>query len=406
MKIRSITYFDNPGQSLTEEFLGRAERFRADTIDAYRESEIELQTIRFASAPFPTYLKGLSSDQIIDYTRRLEGLLIEQGYAYLSIGPALPENPLSYGLIPELIGATEATFCSGALTVDGSGLSLAAAKACGEVIECLTPLDPDGFANLFFTALGNVSAGTPFFPAAYHSGGPPAFAVAVEGADLAVDAFGKSTSLDSARKTLIREMERVGDEISMAGKILEGRTGAEYKGIDFSLAPFPDPRLSTGAAFEKLGLDRFGEHGSLAAAAFLADTIDRADFRRTGFSGLMLPVLEDAVLAARAADGSLSLKDLLMYSAVCGTGLDTVPLPGDTSADEISAVLIDLAALSLRLDKPLTARLMPIPGKEAGDPTEFDFKFFANSRVLSLESTGLNGLLAGSEWIDIKPRGE
>ena len=90
----------------------------------------------------------------------------------------------------------------------------------------------------------------------------------------------------------------------------------------------------------------------------------------SSFSGLMLPVLEDSVLAERAAEGTLTIKDLLLYSAVCGTGLDTVPLAGDINANQISSILMDLAALSLRLDKPLTARLMPIPGKKAGDLTE------------------------------------
>ena len=120
----------------------------------------------------------------------------------------------------------------------------------------------------------------------------------------------------------------------------------------------------------------------------------------------MLPVLEDAVLASRAAEGFLSIKDLLLYSAVCGTGLDTVPLPGDIGPDQISSILLDLAALSLRLNKPLTARLMPIPGKTAGDPTEFDFEFFANSKVLAVESSGLGGVLEGDEVIDLGPRGK
>ena len=93
-----------------------------------------------------------------------------------------------------------------------------------------------------------------------------------------------------------------------------------------------------------------------------------------------------------------------MYSAVCGTGLDTVPLPGDASVEQLTAVLLDLAALALRLDKPLTARLMPIPGKVAGDLTGFDFAFFANSRVLGLEAQPLTGLLAGGESFDLQPR--
>ncbi len=404
MKIRSVTYFDNPGQPLREEFLLRAEKFHQETFSSFQDSGIEIQTIRFASGPFPVFLGDLSSDKALDYALQVEDNLKELGFAYLSLGPALPEHKKSYGLIPDLIEVTEATFCSGAMTITGAGLSLSAVRACAEIIERLTPLDPNGFANLFFAALGNVPAGSPFFPAAYHSGGPPAFAIALEGADLAVNAFANATSLEAAREDLIREMDQVGEMITRIGRALENRTGAEYQGIDFSLAPFPEPGLSTGAAFENLGVKHFGEHGSLAAAAFLADTIDRGSFQRTGFSGLMLPVLEDAILAARAAEGSLVVKDLLMYSAVCGTGLDTVPLPGDISQDQISAVLIDLASLSLRLDKPLTARLMPIPGKKAGDLTEFDFEFFANSRVLGIDSSGLGGVLAGDEIIDIRPR--
>jgi uncharacterized protein (UPF0210 family) len=129
--------------------------------------------------------------------------------------------------------------------------------------------------------------------------------------------------------------------------------------------------------------------------------LDQADFPRAGFNGLMLPLLEDSALAARAAQGVLSVKDLLLYSTVCGTGLDTIPLPGDTTQEQLYALLLDLAALSTRLDKPLTARLMPIPGKKAGDPTNFDFPYFANSRVLALEADPLGGLLAGKENFDL-----
>jgi uncharacterized protein len=89
---------------------------------------------------------------------------------------------------------------------------------------------------------------------------------------------------------------------------------------------------------------------------------------------------------------------------VCGTGLDTIPLPGDTTVDQIYAVLLDLAGLSLRLDKPLTARLMPIPGKQAGDDTGFNFEFFANSQVLALDAKPLTGLLGNAETFTIFSR--
>ena len=155
---------------------------------------------------------------------------------------------------------------------------------------------------------------------------------------------------------------------------------------------------------EKLGPVKLGLSGSLAAAAFLADTLDRGQWKRTGFNGLMLPVLEDSTLAARAASGTLTLKDLLLYSTVCGTGLDTVPLPGDASADQLAAVLVDVAALSMRLKKPLTARLMPIPGKQAGDVIHFDFDYFADGKVMALPALPLRGALAGDESFSLNSR--
>jgi uncharacterized protein (UPF0210 family) len=267
----------------------------------------------------------------------------------------------------------------------------------------LAPLDPNGFSNLYFTALGNVPPGAPFFPAAYSDGKTPHFSVAVEGADLAVKAF-QGSSIEENRQALITSIESHGAQISEVSGKLEKISGASYTGIDFSLAPFPEEHLSIGTALEALGLSGLGIHGSVAAAAFLADTIDRANFPRTGFSGLMLPVLEDALLAKRAAEGLIGVKDLLLYSTVCGTGLDTIPLPGDMTAEQISAVLLDLAALSLRLDKPLTARLMPIPGKKVGESTTFDFPFFANSKIMGLVAGEVSGLLSGDDYLDIRSR--
>src|SRR5262249_51238152 len=148
----------------------------------------------------------------------------------------------------------------------------------------------------------------------------------------------------------------------------------------------------------------FGPAGSLAASAFVTDTLDRARFKRTGFCGLMLPVLEDATLGQRGAEGFLSVSDLLMFSAVCGTGLDCIPLPGDISADQLRGVLLDVGALALRLDKQLTARLMPLPGKKAGDLTAFEFEYFANSRVLAVPPAKLTRLLAQDSTLDIRPR--
>ncbi len=404
MKIRSVTYFGKPGVVNSHNSFDAIGEFSAAAKSGFDSVGIEVQTFRFAVPPFPLFLQELDTSKIISYAVDLESSLRDYGFDYLSLGPALPSHPESFTLIHDLIHSTESTFCSGLMTDSNNGISLPAVRACGDIIQKLSGQDPAGFANLYFAALGNVPPGTPFFPAAYAGDQTPSFSIAVEGADLAVRSFKESSSFDDARSKLIAEIEYHGTQISSVSRDLEQKTKTAYTGIDFSLAPFPDPELSTGTALESLGLSALGTHGSLAAAAFLADTIDRAKFQRTGFSGLFLPVMEDAVLAERVAEGNLRIKDMLLYSAVCGTGLDTIPLPGDLSADQISAILFDLAALSMRLNKPLTARLMPIPGKKAGEPTSFDFPYFANSKIMDVKAGKLTGPFSGDGYLELKPR--
>lgn len=400
MKIRSITYFCNPKYPLDEKVIQKAGAFLDEAKSAYEAAGYEVQTTRSATIPFP---KLLGKKRINDLPKFAEGLAsaIQQvGIAYASLGPALIEYPDSYKVIPEAIAASENVFFGGEMASKEKGISLSAVKACAKIIQKASTITPDGFANSRFATLANVPAGAPFFPAAYHNKNKPAFAIATECADLAVDAFNGVETVKEGRKALVAQIEKHGKKLAKVAKSLDCKFG----GIDISLTPFPTEVQSLGTAFEKLGVPKVGLHGSLAAAAILTESIDRANFPRTGFSGLMMPVLEDATLARRAAEGTLTIKDALLYSAVCGTGLDTIPLPGDTTSGQLVPLLLDLCALALRLDKPLTARLMPIPNKKAGDETNFDFAFFARSRVMALESAELNSPLNSQEVLQINKR--
>ena len=421
MKIRSITYFCNPKFPLEEKVLKKAGIFLAQAKSAYEAAGYEVQTVRLATVPFPKLLgsadfgrQGARATKFAT-TRQLNKLPVfaetlgkairEAGILYASLGPALPELPRSYEVIPEAIAAAQNIFYGGVMADKKRGIDLAAIHACTEVIVKSATLEPNGFANLQFAALANVPAGAPFFPAAYHDGEKPAFAIATEAADLAVNAFENAKSIEEGRKALVSEITKHGKKLARLSKsLLTNSQLPKFLGIDFSLAPFPDNAHSLGNAVEKMGIPKIGLHGSLAAAAILTEAVDRADFPHTGFSGFMQPMLEDSVLARRAAEGTLTIKDALLYSAVCGTGLDTVPLPGDTTAEQIVPLLLDLSALALRLDKPLTARLMPIPGKKAGDETDFDFGFFANSKVMALVSEELTSPFNSKETVLIKKR--
>jgi uncharacterized protein (UPF0210 family) len=405
MKIRSITFFTNPGWPLEANALSQAGAFIAAARPAFETAGYEVQTSRLATVPFPRMLTSWNPEAAINLAGALEEAAAEQGFAYVSLGPALPDFPGSYAVIPDILAATSNVFLGGVMATPEMGVSLPAVRACAEVIHRAAALDPNGFGNLYFAALANVPAGAPFFPAAYHDGRGPCFALAIEAADLAVQAVSEAPDLGAARQTLTALVQKHGRALSRVSQELAAQFDLVFGGIDFSLAPYPRAESSIGAAIEGLGVPAVGLHGSLAAAAFLTSALDQAVLPRAGFSGLFLPLLEDAALAARGAEGTLTVTDLLLYSAVCGTGLDTIPLPGDTTPDELAPVLLDLAALALRLDKPLTARLMPIPGKQAGDPTDFAFEYFANSRVLALRTAPLSGHLAGDGRFRLSRRG-
>jgi uncharacterized protein len=422
MKIRSITYFCNPGYPLAEKVLHKAGEFLTQAKSAFEAAGYDVQTTRLATVPFPTLFgrNGAASARIRvsrsdsmkfnDLPKLVEQLantLKEAGIAYASLGPALPEMPRSYEVLPEAIAVSPMIFFGGVMADGTRGIDLPAIRACADVIVKCASIQPNGFANLQFAALTNVGPGAPFFPAAYHDRDDPAFAIATEAADLAVQAFENAKTLEDGRNSLLSEITKHGQTIAgITQSLISNNQLPKFLGIDFSLAPFPDDAHSLGNAVEKMGVLKIGLHGSLAAAAILTEAIERADFPHTGFSGFMQPILEDSVLARRAADGTLTVKDALLYSAVCGTGLDTIPLPGDTTSEQLVPLLLDLCALALRLDKPLTARLMPIPGKKAGEETDFDFAFFAQSKIMSLESEPFNRFFAGNENLSLQARKE
>jgi uncharacterized protein (UPF0210 family) len=403
MKIRSITYFLDPGWPLDQDALKQAGELIASARPAFEQAGYPVQTTRLATFSFARRVPSLEPDEVVAFAQALEETARSLGFEYVSIGPALPQLPASYPLIPRVLASTQNVFASGQMTTSDS-VSLHAVHACAEIIHKAATISPDGFANLRFAATANLPPDAPFFPAAYHDDDMPSFALAMETADLAVEAFTLAPDLKRARRRLVDMLEDHGRELNAIACVEARKSSMPFGGIDFSLAPFPDDAVSLGAAMERLGVSSTGMHGSLAAAAILTDTLDRARFPRAGFSGLMLPVLEDTVLARRAGEGNLTVMDLLLYSAVCGTGLDTVPLPGDTTTDQLAAILLDVACLGQRLDKPLTARLMPVPGKKAGEMTSFDFPYFANSRIMAVRAERLGGYLAGEEFITLTHR--
>src|SRR6266480_1119876 len=330
-KIRAVTAFVNLDWR-------NYQRQIADTLNMLHRAQTifesrgyQVQTIRIATQPFPEYIQGLNTEQSVAFFKLLDALAEQQKFA-MSIGPAMlnPTDPPSQAdLLAEILANTKNL--NGSLVVAGEdGVRWGAVGAAARVMKKLEASTEHSQGNFRFAAIANVPPLVPFFPAAYHAG-------------------------------------RVDSE-----------TGWSYMGIDLSPAPSPAKDASMGAAIEELTKQPFGLSGTLTAAATLTAAIRDVKVKQTGYNGLMLPVLEDARLAERWSEGRVSVDALLAYSAVCGTGLDTIPLPGDTTAEQLSLTISDMASLSVKWHKALSARLMPITGKGWGETTDFANPFLVN----------------------------
>lgn len=407
MNIRSVTAFLDVSLTDPEVELAQVANLLHNAVPAFERAGFDVQTKRIATQPFPRILSALGAGLAAPYAGRIQDLAGQYGIDYFALGPvSAADAPEFVDVIPAMIEETDTLFCSIDIASPEQGIDGRLVRQTADVIQRVSQITDDGLSNLFLTATANCGPHSPFFPVAYHEEGAPlGFGLAVQAADLAVEAFAGASSIPDAMERLTRAVTQQAAALERVAASIVNDFDVVFYGIDFSLAPFPTDDCSLGGAMEALGISLSGS-GAAAAAAVIMSALEAADFHRVGFSGLMLPVLEDSVLAARASAGQLSLTDLLLYSTICGTGLDTIPLPGDTSAEALMGVLLDVAALALRLDKPLTARLMPLPGKTAGEDAGLDdFPYFAPAKVMPAP-VGLTpeGLLAGADSFLIKSR--
>jgi uncharacterized protein len=383
VRVRAITAGIAP-RSLAD--LGRVESALAMLGRAKRrfvEAGFEVQTVRVATSPLLAHVGAAARASSLDALRALDRLVKDAG-AVLSVGPVLTRNepePELAAWMAEAMRATEVTNYSAAIASPALGVHAKATRTAADIVLALSRVTADGKANFRFAAAANVPAGTPFFPVAHHQGAD-AISIGMETPRLLRAAVGDGKDPEAAQQRMRETLTKELAPVERLTKRFAGEEKRRYLGIDTSPAPGPDSSIAE--VIEAITGVPFGAPSTLNACAAVTGAVKSLEVTTCGYCGLMLPVLEDPLLARRAAERRFGLQDLLLYSSVCGTGLDVVPVPGDVAAEDVERVFRDVATLSDRLRKPLSARLFPIPGKTAGDTVQFDDPFLTNSVVLPI----------------------
>lgn len=345
--------------------LDRAFRFLETARAAFEARGWTVQTTRIATQPLGAYAPNWWNAKAIRRLAALNEHCQERGVA-LSVGPVktddAPDGAFADKAADLVAAAPGLSFTVFAASAD-RGVHAHAARAAAETILRLSQTTEKGAGNFNFAATALCPPGTPFFPAAYHEG-EEAFAVGLESANIITDLA------EGGAARIAEGLNAAAGDASAAAIDVAAKSGRRYLGVDASPAPGLD--ASIGAAIEAVSGVPFGDPGTLEACALVTGVLKSLSVPTCGYSGLMLPVLEDRVLAARAAEGRFSLSDLLLFSSVCGTGLDVAPLPGDVAVETVAALIRDMATLAVKLRKPLSARLFPTPGKKVGELAAFN----------------------------------
>lgn len=382
-RIRAVTAFIEIDRGNYTERVAETSKFLLAAKGALNQAGFDGANGRITTQPFPVWTKGMSHDDAIALVKGLREATAKAGTA-LNIGPAMindDDNPANARLLTDIMVAVPGV-AANLIVADEKGIHWRALRESAKVIKDLAARSPHGDANFNFGAIAMMKPYGPYYPGSYHLGKGRSFAIAMEAANVVADVFKRHPDPVEAERQLSAAFAKYTKEAEAVALRVAAQTGWTYEGIDATPAPGGDD--SIGAAIEAYTGGPFGASATMLASGIITRSVQSTQVKRTGYSGLMVPVMEDKVLARRWAEGTYGLDSILAYSAVCAGGVDTVPLPGDVTADQIGRIISDVAWLAWKWNKPLAARLLPAPGKKAGDRTEFSGAMLTNTMIQPL----------------------
>jgi uncharacterized protein (UPF0210 family) len=367
---------------------GTWEKQVAETLVVLRKTKVEfeaegytVETVRITTQPLAELIAGMSGEQALQFLGEFDKLSAKESFD-LNVGPALlhdDDDAKALHVLEQAL-STLPNIEASTIIADESGIHWKTIHQTAELVKYVAEHSAHSQGTFNFTATAMLKPLGPFYPGSYHTGAGKQFAIGFEGASVVADVFtrdkGNAEKATADLTAALTMHARVADAI---GNKVAAETGWADVGVDPTPAPLGD--VSIAAAIEDFTGARFGSSGTLTAARIITAAVKAVPVKQIGYSGLMVPVMEDKLMAQRWAEGTYNVDSLLAYSAVCGTGLDTIPLPGDVSVEQLERMYADVASLALKWNKPLSARLQPITGKKAGDWTEYQDPFLFNTTV-------------------------
>ena len=342
---------------------------------------------RISVTPASLVLQSEKKEDFVKFAKTLDKAAKTTGVNFIGGFSALVQKgitPVENALIesiPESLAVTERVCSSVNVGSTKAGINMDAVAKMGKIVKETAEItkDADGFGCAKLVVFCNSVEDNPFMAGAYHGVGEAEYVinVGVSGPGVVKCALEKIKGADF--EVVAETIKKTAFKITRMGQLVareaSKRLGVPFGIVDLSLAPTPAVGDSVAHILEEMGLEQCGTHGTTAALALLNDAVKKGGIMASSFvgglSGAFIPVSEDAGMIAAVEAGTLSLDKLEAMTCVCSVGLDMICVPGDTTAETISAIIADEAAIGMINQKTTAVRIIPAPGKVVGDVVDF-----------------------------------
>lgn len=410
MIVRSITYTINFNKLDDKSYLQYVESNLLNIKNKFIKNKIKIRTMRFNIIAIDEFEKDelfTKIDKLSEFSKQLG--LRWFNLSFNLINKLNTEINVISDIAYKILKLYDNAFIN--FIVAENFINNYAVIKSSELIKKISYLNSNGIDNFRFGVSLNVKANTSFFPFSY-SNKNDSFSLAIETTQKVVSIIKKTFENDyiQLKKNII---EGIKDDLLLFENISNSIVidlDIDYNGQDISLSPYPDENVSVIEILNLLGVKYFGSNGTQFMTSYLTsilkDTINQYSLKSIGFNGVMYSMLEDKLMCQANDDKNFSIDSIILYSTVCGCGLDMVPLPDITSKEEIASMILDVATTAIKIDKPLGVRVLPIPDKNISDTTNLKLDFLTNTNIPEIKNISINKSLFKINKFYIKQEGK